>query len=135
MAHLENLAEPQLLNLFLIWSLCPSVLQVKLHMKLNLCFEKPYMFSFDSRRPWFIVSKAFQRFIYIAEIFFLYLRLFCHFSSMTATEWCLPCETHFEILFFHEFINLLAYYSLKDFWYMRIYNSPSIKGQVFYILA
>ena len=50
-----------------------SVLQVKLHMKLNLCFGKPYTFSFDSRRSWFIVSKAFQRFIYIDAIFFFFI--------------------------------------------------------------
>ena len=77
-----------------------SVLQVKL----NACFEKPYGFSFDWKRPWFLVSKAFERSINIADIFCSLPKAFFYFCSMTIKECCVPYDfpkpvKHFEILF------------------------------------
>ena len=73
-------------------------------MKFNACFEKPDAFSFASRRSGFIVSKAFERSINMAEIFFYLSKAFFHFSSMTIIEFCVPCdflkpEKHFETCF------------------------------------
>ena len=63
----------QALKIFFDLKSLSSVLQVKLYMKLNFCFGKTYTFSFDNRRSWFIVSKAFQRLIYIDAIFFFFI--------------------------------------------------------------
>ena len=91
-----------------------------------------------------MVSKAFERSINMADIFSPLSKAFSHFSSMTIKECCVPCDflkpvTQFAYDYvFHKIINLLVNYSQSVLICVVInslvYNSPSVKGEVFYIL-
>ena len=60
-------------------------------MKVNAGFEKPYVFSFVSRSPCFIVSKVFERSINMTDIFSSLSKVFID-SSITVKKSCVPCE-------------------------------------------
>ena len=61
-------------------------------MNLNTSPEKPYVFSFAIIKPWFMVSKAFERFINNAETLFPLSMALCHFSNITTKEYYVPCD-------------------------------------------
>ena len=95
----------KLLNLLFIWTLCLLFFR-QLHMKLNACFKKPYDFSFASKRSRFMVSKAFERSVNMADIFSSLSKAFFHFYNLKNVVCHVKPVIHFKIFFS---IKLLIY--------------------------
>ena len=68
-------------------------------MKLNACFKKPYDFSFASKRSRFMVSKAFERSVNMADIFSSLSKTFFHFYNLKNVVYHVKLVIHFKILF------------------------------------